>query len=140
MYQRQHKVCFSEANLRRRCANNVSFLSSIYNNLAACLLASDEHTSETDLEKVIKYTDIVLELEDTNDKALYRKATAMKRLKNYSDAKDTFELLVQVLVKKKLPVSRDIQKDYQECQEALRDYEKKEKAMYQNMFGKMNLN
>merc|ERR1719429_222574 len=73
------------AQMELECINaNIS----IYNNLAACLLASDEHTSETDLEKVIKYTDIVLELEDTNDKALYRKATAMKRLKNYSDAKD----------------------------------------------------
>lgn len=111
---------------------------SIYNNLAACLLASGEHNTEADSEKVIKYTDIVLELDDSNDKALFRKATALKSLRNYSDAKDTFELLKAVLTKKGLPISREIIKESQECQEALKDYEMKEKAMYQNMFG-MNL-
>ena len=108
---------------------------SIYNNLAACLLASEEHNSDADLAKVIKYTDIVLELDEDNDKALYRKATALKQLKNYSEAKEAYEHLRQLQLKNGTGnVTKEVNTNLKECQAALKEYELKEKAMYQNMF------
>ena len=111
---------------------------SIYNNLAACLLASEDHKSEADLAKVVKYTDIVLELDEDNDKALYRKATALKRLKNYSDAKEAYEHLKRLQLNSKDGkagnVTKEVLTSLKECQTALKEYELKEKSMYQNMF------
>lgn len=110
---------------------------SIYNNLAACLLANARDKTPKvmdDYEKVVKYADIVLELEQDNDKALYRKAQALKQLRNFSDAKDTFEFLKAVQGRKGVAVPKDVLESIKECQEALKDSAKKEKSMYQNMF------
>jgi len=111
---------------------------SVYNNLAACILATvkDNSTSnaEKEHEKVVKYTDIVLELDEENDKALYRKAQALKLLRDFSGARETFEKLKSVQAKKGQNVPKDVITGIKDCQEALKDYDKKEKSMYQNMF------
>ena len=107
---------------------------SIYNNLAACLLASPDHQSEADFEKVVTYADIVLELDPENDKAMYRKAQALKKAKNFSKAKDTLEELVKVSKKKSKPIPKDVAEDMKLCQEMLKNYDLKAKAMYENMF------
>lgn len=111
---------------------------SVYNNLAACILANarDNSISNVDQEheKVVKYTDIVLELDGENDKALYRKAQALKLLRDFSGARETFEKLKSVQTKKGQNVPKDVITAIKECTEALKVYDKKEKSMYQNMF------
>ena len=107
---------------------------SIYNNLAACMLASQTHNTEADFEKVIKYTDIVLELDENNDKALFRKGQALRHIKAYDKAKETYEKLKSVQANKGQTISKDVMNGLKECQEALEAYEKKEKDMYQKMF------
>ena len=107
---------------------------SIYNNLAACMLASEAHTTEADFEKVVKYTDIVLELDEENEKALYRKAQALRQVRDFSKANDTYEKLKNVRTKKGQAITQDVINGVKECQEALNDYGKKEKDMYQKMF------
>ena len=108
---------------------------SIYNNLAACLLASikdkNDQKNDQELEKVIKYADIVLELDGKNDKALFRKAQAQKQLRNFSCARENFEILKGI---QGLKVSKDVVQGIKECQEALKESDKKEKSMYKNMF------
>ena len=78
--------------------------------------------------------DIVLELDEENDKALYRKAQALKLLRDFSGARETFEKLKSVQAKKGQNVPKDVITGIKDCQEALKDYDKKEKSMYQNMF------
>jgi len=111
---------------------------SVYNNLAACILANVRDNStgnaEKEYEKVVKYTDIVLELDEENDKALYRKAQALKLLRDFSGARETFEKLKSAQAKKGQNVPKDVITGIKDCQEALKDYDKKEKSMYQNMF------
>ena len=111
---------------------------SVYNNLAACILANVRENStdnaEKEYEKVVKYTDIVIELDEKNDKALYRKAQALKLLRDFSGARETFEKLKSVQAKKGQNVHKDVTIGIKDCQEVLKDYDKKEKSMYQNMF------
>ena len=111
---------------------------SVYNNLAACILATVKENStsnaEKEHEKVVQYTDIVLELDEENDKALYRKAQALKLLRDISGAQETFEKLKSAKAKKGQNVPKDVTTGIKDCQEALKDYDKKEKSMYQNMF------
>ena len=104
-----------------------------------CLLASEDHTSDADLEKVVKYTDVVLELDENNEKALFRKAKALRQLKNFSDAKLCYDKLKVIQTKGGGQVVKDVVLGLKECQNALKDYEKKEKTMYQNMFGNLSL-
>ena len=115
---------------------------SIYNNLAACLLASlkdkndqNNQKNEKELEKVIQYADIVLELDSKNDKALFRKAHAQKQLRNFSNARENFELLKGM---QGLKVSKDVIQGIKDCTEALKESDKKEKSMYKNMFSGKN--
>lgn len=54
-----------------------------YNNLAACLLASDNPKHE----KVVEYCERVLDLEPENVKATFRMGTALVQLGNYEKAK-----------------------------------------------------
>ena len=102
---------------------------SVYNNLAACILATvkDNSTSnaEKEHEKVVKYTDIVLELDEENDKALYRKAQALKLLRDFSGARETFEKLKSVQAKKGQNVPKDVITGIKDCQEALKDYDRR---------------
>jgi len=116
---------------------------SVYNNLAVCILTNARDNSisnaEQEYEKVVKYADIVLELEEENDKALYRKAQALKLMRNFSSAREIFEKLKAVQEKKGQNVPKDVISGIKECQDALKDYDKKEKSMYQNMFTKMSL-
>lgn len=103
---------------------------SIYNNLAACILANNKDKNAVeDHEKVVKYTEIVLELEGTNDKALYRKGQALKSLKRFHEAKETFEFLLKL---GKAP--KDVANHIKDCNEALKEFKQKESSMYQNMF------
>ena len=80
------------------------------------------------------FADIVLELDEENDKALYRKAQALKLLRDFSGARETFEKMKSVQAKKGQNVPKDVITGIKDCQEALKDYDKKEKSMYQNMF------
>ena len=61
-------------------------------------------TSQKKLDFLKKHTivfaDIVLELDEENDKALYRKAQALKLLWDLSGARETFEKLKSVQAKK----------------------------------------
>ena len=90
--------------------------------------------NEQDFEKVVKYADIVIELDSQNDKALFRKAEALKLARNFSPARDTFENLVAVLNFKKLAIPKDVASGLKECQNAMKNYDIQEKSMYQNMF------
>ena len=75
---------------------------------AACILASPTHNTEENFEKVVKYTEIVLELDPENDKALYRKAQALKMTKNFVKAKETLEQLIKVCSNSGKPVPKGI--------------------------------
>ena len=48
---------------------------------------------------MIIFADIVLQLDEENDKALYRKAQALKLLRDFSGARETFEKLKSVQAK-----------------------------------------
>ena len=74
---------------------------SVYNNLANTATVKDNSTSnaEKEQEKVVKYTDIALELDEENNKALYQKAC--KLLWDLSGARETFEKLKSVQAKKR---------------------------------------
>jgi len=115
---------------------------SVYNNLAVCILANardnSTSTAEQEYEKVVKYADIVLELEAENDKALYRKAQALKLMRNFSSAREVFEKLKAVQEKNRI-FDKEVISGIKECQEALKENDKKEKSMYQNMFTKLSL-
>jgi tetratricopeptide (TPR) repeat protein len=108
---------------------------SIYNNLAACLLASSSHTTEADYEKVAKYAEIVIELDDSNEKAWYRNGQAMIQVKNYTKAKECFEKVKKIKEKNGHPVTNDVLIYIKECNEVLKKYDQDEKTMYKNMFG-----
>ena len=54
------------------------------------------------------FADIVLELDEENDKALYRKAQALKLLRDFSGARETFEKLKSVQAKKGQNVPKDV--------------------------------
>ena len=70
---------------------------------------------------------------------MYRKAQALKLLRNFSKAREVFEELKDVQEKKGQNVPKDVISGIKECQEALKNYDKKEKSMYQNMFTKLSL-
>ena len=74
-----------------------------------------------------RLSNIVLKLHEENDKAL-------KLLRDFSGARETFEKLKSVQAKKGQNVPKDVITGIKDCQEALKDYDKKEKSMYQNMF------
>ena len=74
-----------------------------------------------------RLSNIVFKLHEENDKAL-------KLLRNFSGARETFEKLKSVQAKKGQNVPKDVITGIKDCQEALKDYDKKEKSMYQNMF------
>ncbi len=112
--------------VEKKCiAANVS----IYNNLAATLL----QTENCDFEKVKKYADIVIELDDTNEKAWFRKGQALAKLKDFSAAKICYEKVVK-LQKKSGKDSSNTLKQIRDCEVKIKESEKREKAMYQNMF------
>ncbi|ESO87701.1 hypothetical protein LOTGIDRAFT_68631, partial [Lottia gigantea] len=58
-----------------------------HNNLAASLLKQDS----PNYEKIIEYCDQVLEGEPTNEKALFRKSTALNKLGKFDDTIRTLE-------------------------------------------------
>jgi len=126
------KVKISE-DLEKQCIKaNIA----IYNNLAACLLASSPAGSKTEVEyeKILKYLDIVLELDPENDKALYRKGQAFKHMKDFEKSKDIFEELVKIQTKKKQPIPKDVLEDIKNLSLILKNSEKQAKDMYANMF------
>ena len=57
---------------------------------------------------MIIFADIVLQLDEENDKALYRKAQALKLLRDFSGARETFEKLKSVQAKKGQNVPKDV--------------------------------
>ncbi|CAB4063936.1 unnamed protein product [Lepeophtheirus salmonis] len=76
---------------------------SVYNNLTASLLKVEG----SDPLRILHYTNIVLELDPINSKALYRRAQAHYIMKDYDDAAETLKCIpkpdrdVLLLLKKK---------------------------------------
>ena len=95
------------------------------NNLAACLV------KEKKWEKVIKYSNLALEVHPNNVKALFRKGQAYYHVKNWDKA---FEAIVQA--GKIQPDDTNIKKYHAKLEVELKKYREKEKAMYAGMFGK----
>ena len=90
--------------------------------------------TEVEYEKILKYLDIVLELDPENDKALYRKGQALKHMKDFEKSKDIFEELVKIQTKKKQPIPKDVLEDIKNLSLILKNSEKQAKDMYANMF------
>nr|ADD24455.1 Tetratricopeptide repeat protein 9C [Lepeophtheirus salmonis] len=95
---------------------------SVYNNLSASLLKVEG----SDPLRILHYTNIVLELDPINSKALYRRAQAHYIMKDYDDAAETLKCIPKP--------DRDVLLLLKKAETSLKEEAKSQKAMYKNMF------
>ncbi|MGH0120560.1 UNVERIFIED_CONTAM: hypothetical protein FKN15_009347 [Acipenser sinensis] len=94
-------------------------------NLAACFIKIQDHMQA--LENCNK----ALELDDSNEKALFRRSEALFALKEFKDARDGFQKVVQLY-----PDNKAARVQVTACQRLLREQHEKDKRLYANMFSK----
>ncbi|KAK6487853.1 peptidyl-prolyl cis-trans isomerase FKBP4-like [Huso huso] len=94
-------------------------------NLAACFIKIQDHVQA--LENCNK----ALELDDSNEKALFRRSEALFALKEFKDARDGFQKVVQLY-----PDNKAARVQVTACQRLLREQHEKDKRLYANMFSK----
>jgi len=100
---------------------------SIYNNLAACLL----QLKDSKAERIKEVTEVVIELDSSNEKAWFRHGQACIRLADYDKAKESFGKVAELSKGENKEVPRWIQK----CDLELKKRREKELKMYKEMFG-----
>jgi FK506-binding protein 4/5 len=92
-------------------------------NLSLCYLKTEDFT------KVIEYTDKVLENNELNEKALYRKAEALFKLHQYPEAKEAYSKVLAAA-----PTNASAKKRQVECDKKVLEEKRAEKARYERMF------
>ncbi|KAK7891511.1 hypothetical protein WMY93_023474 [Mugilogobius chulae] len=94
-------------------------------NLAMCFLKLQEPGHALD------NCDKALELDSTNEKALFRRGEALFAMKEYDRAKDDFQKVIQLYPSNKAAKSQVLL-----CQKGLKEQHEKDKRIYANMFQK----
>lgn len=98
-----------------------------YNNLAACILKSDNPNNE----KVVSHCDAVLEIESSNVKALYRKGVGLYNLEKVEEALSVLQKAQNVPSKTTDP---SIRKQMELCYKKLSVQDQQLKRTYKKMF------
>lgn len=114
-------------------ADVAKIMADCYNNLAACLLQSED----TNYEKVIQYCDQVAALTPQNIKAYYRRGLGYYNLGNYDKALESF-MQAESIAKntKDQNFKALLSRQMTLCREGIREQDKKLKEAYKGMFGK----
>eukprot|EP00088_Acartia_fossae_P047831 TRINITY_DN5197_c0_g1_i12.p1 TRINITY_DN5197_c0_g1~~TRINITY_DN5197_c0_g1_i12.p1 ORF type:complete len:219 (+),score=91.36 TRINITY_DN5197_c0_g1_i12:49-705(+) len=99
---------------------------SVHNNLCAVMLQQENANPE----RIKHFAEVVLEIDDTNEKAWFRKGQACKLLKEFDTAVDCFQKAVEFSKGK----NKEAEKFIKECNVHLEGRKKKEKKMYEEMF------
>ncbi|MGH0139512.1 UNVERIFIED_CONTAM: hypothetical protein FKN15_040836 [Acipenser sinensis] len=94
-------------------------------NLAMCFIKIQEHAQA--LENCSK----ALELDSCNEKALFRRSEALFALKEFEEARNGFQKVVQLY-----PDNKAAKTQITACQRFLREQYEKDKLLYANMFSK----
>merc|ERR1719382_128150 len=118
-----HKKHIEPAVEQRCIALNIS----VYNNLAACLLQQKDSKAE----RIKEVTEVVLELDSSNEKAWFRHGQACIRLGNFDTAKESFGKAAELSEGRNKEVPRWLQR----CEAELKKRREKEVQMYKEMFG-----
>ncbi|KAE8296352.1 Peptidyl-prolyl cis-trans isomerase FKBP4 [Larimichthys crocea] len=94
-------------------------------NLAMCYLKLQEPN------QALESCDKALELDASNEKALFRKGEALFGMKEFDRAKDDFQQVVQLY-----PANKAAKSQVVLCQKRLKEQHEKDKRIYANMFQK----
>lgn len=92
-------------------------------NVAACLLKTKE------FKQVIESCSKALEIEETNEKGLFRMAQALFGMTEFQDALAYFNRVLEVN-----PSNKDAVNHIAMCKQKIKEYHEKEKALYAKMF------
>lgn len=94
-------------------------------NLAMCYLKIQEPSPALD------NCDKALELDSTNEKALFRRGEALFAMKEFERAKDDFQRVIQLY-----PSNKAAKSQVAMCQKRIKEQHEKDKRIYANMFQK----
>ncbi|XP_005802059.1 peptidyl-prolyl cis-trans isomerase FKBP4 [Xiphophorus maculatus] len=94
-------------------------------NLAMCFLKMHEPN------KAFESCDKALEMDSTNEKALFRRGEALFNMNEFEKAKDDFQRVVQLYPSNKAAKSQVVL-----CQKRIKEQHEKDKRIYANMFQK----
>jgi len=98
----------------------------VHNNLCAVMLQQENANPE----RIKHFAEVVLEIDDKNEKAWFRKGQACKLLKDFDTASECFSKVTELTEGK----NKEAEKCQQECKIHVEEKKKKEKKMYQEMF------
>jgi len=100
---------------------------SVHNNLCACMLLMEN----SNLERIKHLAEVVIELDDKNEKAWFRKGQAAVKLKDLDCAHQCFKKVQELSNGSNQEADRLLR----DIEHKLQHQKDKEKKMYQNMFG-----
>lgn len=95
-------------------------------NMALCHLKLGEHA------ECIRACDKAIELDPKNEKCFFRRGQGQMAMSGYEEAIRDFQQVLQIN-----PTNNLANEHIQTCQEHLKQYQKKEKELYANIFAKM---
>jgi len=98
----------------------------VHNNLCAVMLQQDNPNPE----RIKHFAEVVLEIDDANEKAWFRKGQACRMLKDYETALEAFTKVSELTDGK----NKEAEKYAVECNHHLVGKKKQEKKMYEGMF------
>lgn len=101
----------------------------VYNNLAASMLL----IPGSDMERIVHYSSVVIELDSINEKAWYRKGQALMQLRKFEEAKEAL-LKSSSLGPASGKENKIVQKLVRDCDIEIEKNKKREKDMCRNMF------
>ena len=99
---------------------------SVYNNLCACLLQQEDSRPE----RIRELAEVVIELDERNEKAWYRHGQACVKLKDFEKAKESFTRVSEISEGK----NKDVAKWLRQCDIEIEKMKHREKKMYKEMF------
>ncbi|XP_006633816.1 peptidyl-prolyl cis-trans isomerase FKBP4 [Lepisosteus oculatus] len=94
-------------------------------NLAMCYLKVQEHS------QAVENCNKALELDSSNEKALFRRGEALFAMKEFEQARDDFQKVVQLY-----PSNKAAKTQVVVCQRQIKEQHEKDKRLYANMFQK----
>ncbi|KAG7454481.1 hypothetical protein MATL_G00260210 [Megalops atlanticus] len=94
-------------------------------NLAMCYLKMQEHSL------ALENCDKALELDDSNEKALFRRGEALCAMKEFERARADFQKVLQLY-----PANKAAKAQVAVCQRQIKEQREKDKRLYANMFQK----
>ncbi|XP_026222183.1 peptidyl-prolyl cis-trans isomerase FKBP4 [Anabas testudineus] len=94
-------------------------------NLAMCYLKLQEPN------QALEHCDKALEIDDSNEKALFRRGEALFGMKEFDRARDDFQRVLQLY-----PANKAAKSQVVLCQKSIKEQHEKDKRIYANMFQK----